>query len=65
MIGAIFPGQGSQHVGMCQDFYEQFFGVRQLFQEIEDTQRCHRPRIVPRVGSERKRVVHDGRAFVR
>jgi [acyl-carrier-protein] S-malonyltransferase len=22
---------------MCQDFYEQFFGVRQLFQEIEDT----------------------------
>ncbi len=37
MIGAIFPGQGSQHVGMCQDFYEQFSGVRQLFQEIEDT----------------------------
>ncbi|MBM3632045.1 MAG: ACP S-malonyltransferase [Alphaproteobacteria bacterium] len=37
MIGAIFPGQGSQHVGMCQDFYEQFSGVRLLFQEIEDT----------------------------
>ena len=36
MISAVFPGQGSQHVGMCQDFYAQFECTRRLFQEVED-----------------------------
>lgn len=37
MIAAVFPGQGSQHVGMCHDFYTQFETVRRVFQEVEDT----------------------------
>lgn len=41
MRAAIFPGQGSQHVGMGEDLYRQFPFVRPLFQEAEDILRYH------------------------
>jgi len=35
-IFAVFPGQGSQHVGMAQDLYANFSLVRELFEEASD-----------------------------
>lgn len=37
MWGAIFPGQGSQHQGMGQFFYNEFPLAKQLFEEASDT----------------------------
>lgn len=33
---ALFPGQGSQHIGMAKDLYDQFPIVRALFEEASD-----------------------------
>lgn len=33
---AFFPGQGSQHVGMAKEFYENFKLVRETFEEASD-----------------------------
>jgi [acyl-carrier-protein] S-malonyltransferase len=41
MHAAIFPGQGSQYVGMGEDLYREFPFVRPLFQEAEDILRYH------------------------
>ena len=35
----IFPGQGSQHVGMGKEFYENFSVARRVFEEAEDSVR--------------------------
>ncbi|MBN2541672.1 ACP S-malonyltransferase [bacterium] len=35
-IAAIFPGQGSQYVGMGQDLYNEFNSVRQLYKIAEE-----------------------------
>lgn len=35
-IAYIFPGQGSQKVGMCKDIYEEYKFVRDLFGEAEN-----------------------------
>ena len=35
----IFPGQGSQHVGMGKEFYENFSVARRVFEEAEDSLR--------------------------
>lgn len=35
-IFALFPGQGSQHVGMAKDLYENFKIVREIFEEASD-----------------------------
>lgn len=36
-IGIIFPGQGSQAVGMGKDFAEAFPAAREVFEEVDDT----------------------------
>ncbi len=38
-IAFIFPGQGSQHVGMGKEFYENFSVARRVFEEAEDSLR--------------------------
>ena len=35
----IFPGQGSQHVGMGKEFYDNFSVARRVFEEAEDSVR--------------------------
>ncbi len=37
MIAALFPGQGSQHVGMGEELLEQFPRFAQVFEEASDT----------------------------
>ena len=37
MFSVIFPGQGSQLVGMGKDFYDKYSLVQDLFQEADDT----------------------------
>ncbi|WP_405378307.1 ACP S-malonyltransferase [Phascolarctobacterium sp.] len=35
-IAFVFPGQGSQTVGMCKAFYDEYAVVRQIFEEADD-----------------------------
>ena len=37
MFSVIFPGQGSQMVGMGKEFFEKFNSVKELFQRADDT----------------------------
>ena len=37
MFSVIFPGQGSQLVGMGKDFYDKYSLVQDLFKEADDT----------------------------
>ena len=37
MFSVIFPGQGSQLVGMGKDFYDKYTLVQDLFKEADDT----------------------------
>jgi [acyl-carrier-protein] S-malonyltransferase len=36
MKAIVFPGQGSQYVGMGKDFYESFSEVKEVFQEVDE-----------------------------
>ena len=36
MFSVVFPGQGSQIVGMGKDFYDKFKIVKDCFQEADD-----------------------------
>ena len=36
MTSIIFPGQGSQTIGMARDFYDNFKLAKLIFEEIED-----------------------------
>ena len=36
MTSVIFPGQGSQSLGMTKDFYDNFKEFKDVFSEIED-----------------------------
>ncbi len=38
-ILAVFPGQGSQHVGMAREFYDNFAVAREAFEEASDAVR--------------------------
>ncbi len=42
---AFFPGQGSQHVGMAKDLYDNFRVVRELFEEASDATSLHLRRL--------------------
>ena len=37
MFSVIFPGQGSQMVGMGKEFYDKFEIVKKLFKQADDT----------------------------
>ena len=37
MRAILFPGQGSQHVGMGSDFYQRFDLVKKIFKSVDDT----------------------------
>ena len=36
MFSVIFPGQGSQTIGMGKEFFEKYDSVKKLFQEADD-----------------------------
>lgn len=40
-IAFLFPGQGSQSVGMGQDFYQEYDSVRELFDMAEELTKMH------------------------
>ena len=44
-IGFLFPGQGSQYIGMGKDLYQNFPAVRQLYDEAEEILRFPLKRI--------------------
>ena len=37
MKAIVFPGQGSQFVGMGQDLYNSFPEAKEIFEEVDDT----------------------------
>jgi len=37
MRAVLFPGQGSQYVGMGSDFYEKFDSVKKIFKNVDET----------------------------
>ena len=37
MRAILFPGQGSQYVGMCSDFYNKFDLVKKIFKTVDET----------------------------
>ena len=37
MRAVLFPGQGSQYVGMGSDFYEKFDSVKEIFRTVDKT----------------------------
>jgi len=36
MKAIVFPGQGSQYVGMGKDFYDAFSEAKEVFHEVDD-----------------------------
>ena len=36
MTSIVYPGQGSQYLGMSKDFYQNFDSAKKLFQSVED-----------------------------
>ena len=46
MFALIFPGQGSQNIGMARDFYDNFTVVRQIFSNISDSAKIDVKKII-------------------
>ena len=46
MFSVIFPGQGSQIVGMGKEFYDKYDLVKKLFQEADDTLKLSLSKII-------------------
>ena len=50
MTSVIFPGQGSQFIGMSKDFYDNFKVAKLTFDQIEDY-----------TGLELKKIIFEGK----
>ena len=37
MTALLFPGQGSQYIGMTKDFHDEFAIARETFEKIENS----------------------------
>ena len=37
MTAILFHGQGSQYIGMSEDFYKNFLNSKLVFEEVEDS----------------------------
>ena len=35
-VAFVFPGQGSQKVGMCKDFYDNYACAKKVFEEADE-----------------------------
>ena len=46
MFSVIFPGQGSQIVGMGKEFFDKYDLVKKLFQEADDTLKLSLSKII-------------------
>ena len=46
MFSVIFPGQGSQIVGMGKEFYDKFELVKNLFKEADESLNYHLSKII-------------------
>ena len=46
MTSVIFPGQGSQYLGMTKDFYDNFKEFKDVFLEIEDSTKLNLKKII-------------------
>jgi len=46
MTSIIFPGQGSQYLGMAKDFHDNFATARNIFDEIEDSTEINLRKII-------------------
>ena len=46
MTSVIFPGQGSQFLGMTKDFYDNFIEFKNVFSEIEDSTKLNLKKII-------------------
>ena len=46
MTAIVFPGQGSQNIGMARDFYDNFTVVRQIFSNISDSAKIDVKKII-------------------
>lgn len=42
----LFPGQGSQYVGMGKDFFSSFLSARRTFEEADETLKTHLSRLI-------------------
>ena len=46
MTAILFPGQGSQYIGMSEDFYNNFLNSKLVFEEVEDSTSIHVKKII-------------------
>ncbi len=64
MIAVVFPGQGSQYVGMGKDFYDNFEVVRSLFEEASDTLKLDMRKLIFESSEEELRLTENAQPAI-
>ena len=59
MLAVLFPGQGSQFVGMGSDFYKKFDLVKQIFKEVDESLKFKLSEIILNGPSEELKLTHN------